>query len=133
MLRLVLVLSLSPSRSFYRDIPILVEQSCGEGDSLHDKLQVLDALALLLECHGTTVVDVDDNIVESKPTNVSRISCADRIEKSSPDDIHSDLSRNVPCLDKLVDLLSSALSSLLDARVTRGVEALKTLLLDGFL
>jgi hypothetical protein len=39
----------------------------------------------------------------------------------------------VPCSNELVDLLSSALSSLLDARITRRVEALKALLLDGLL
>ena len=55
-------------------IPILVEESCGERDSLHDKLQVLDALALLFESHGATVIDVNDNIVESKSRNVSCVS-----------------------------------------------------------
>ena len=47
-------------------VPILVEESCGECDSLHNKLQVLDALTLLLKGHGTTVIDVNDDIVESK-------------------------------------------------------------------
>jgi hypothetical protein len=41
---------------------------------LHDELQVLDALALLLESHRATVIDVDDNVVESKPRFVSRVS-----------------------------------------------------------
>jgi hypothetical protein len=41
---------------------------------LHDELQVLDALALLLESHRATVIDVDDNVVESKPRSVSRVS-----------------------------------------------------------
>jgi hypothetical protein len=56
------------------NIPILVEEGCSECDSLHDELQVLDALALLLESHRATVVDVDDNVVESKPKFVSRVS-----------------------------------------------------------
>ena len=47
-------------------IPILIEESCGERDSLHDKLQVFDALALLLEGHGAAIIDVNDDIVESK-------------------------------------------------------------------
>jgi len=55
-------------------IPILVEESCGERDSLHDKLQVLNALALLFESHGATVVDVDDDVVESESRNVRCIS-----------------------------------------------------------
>jgi hypothetical protein len=59
---------------FLNNIPILVEESCSERNSLHDELQVLDALALLLESHRTTVIDVDDNIVESKPRFVSRVS-----------------------------------------------------------
>jgi hypothetical protein len=56
------------------NIPILVEESCGERDSLHDELQVLDALALLLESHRATVIDVDNNVIESKPKFVSRVS-----------------------------------------------------------
>jgi hypothetical protein len=51
----------------------------------------------------------------------------------SPDDINRNLSGDVPCGNKLVDLLSSALSSLLDARITRRVEALEALLLDSLL
>lgn len=116
------------------DLPILVEQSCGERDSLHDKLQVLDTLALLLESHGTAVVDVDDNIVKREPKTMSaaiRMDISQNI--ASPDDINSNLSGNVPCLNELIDLLGSALSGLLDARITRRVEALKALLLNGLL
>ena len=51
----------------------------------------------------------------------------------SPDDINRNLSGDVPCGNKLVDLLSSALSSLLDARITRRIEALEALLLDSLL
>jgi hypothetical protein len=51
----------------------------------------------------------------------------------SPDNINRNLSGDVPSGNKLVDLLRSALSSLLDARVTRRVEALETLLLDSLL
>ena len=51
---------------FVTTIPILIEKGCGERDSLHDKLQVLDALALLFEGHGAAVIDVNDDIVESK-------------------------------------------------------------------
>lgn len=50
-----------------------------------------------------------------------------------PDDVYGDLTGNVPCCHELVDLLSSTLSSLLNARVTRRVEALETLLLNGLL
>jgi hypothetical protein len=50
-----------------------------------------------------------------------------------PDNIDRNLSGDVPCGDKLVDLLSSALSSLLNAGITRRVEALETLLLDSLL
>jgi len=95
---------------------ILVEESCGERDSLHDKLQILDALTLLFESHGATVVNVNDNIVESES-----------------DDINRNLSGDVPCSNKLIDLLSGALSSLLNARITRRVEALKALLLNSLL
>ena len=97
-------------------IPILVEESCGERDSLHDKLQVFDALALLFEGHASTVVDVDDDVV-----------------KSEADNIHGDLTRDPPRSDQLVYALRGALGSLLDARVTRRVEALEALLLDGLL
>jgi hypothetical protein len=119
---------------FWTTIPILVEESCGERDSLHDKLQVLDALALLLESHGATVIDVNDNVVESKSRicqNVARwqeLQCV-----SSPDDIDRNLSGDVPCSDELIDLLSSTLGSLLNARITRRVEALEALLLDSLL
>jgi hypothetical protein len=51
----------------------------------------------------------------------------------SPDNINRNLSWDVPSSNKLVDLLRSALSSLLDARVTRRVKALETLLLDSLL
>lgn len=53
------------------NIPVLVEQSGGERDSLHDKLQVFDALALLFESHGTTVINVDDNVVKGESIVVS--------------------------------------------------------------
>jgi len=95
-------------------LPILVEEGRGEGDSLHDKLQVFDPLALFLKRHGSTVVDVDDNIVQSKT-----------------DDVHGNLARNSPGSHQLVYALRSALGGLLDARVTRRVEALETLLLNG--
>jgi hypothetical protein len=97
-------------------LPVLVEESRGKRDSLHDKLQVFDALALLLEGHAPAVVNVDDNVV-----------------KSEADNIHGDLARDSPCSDQLVNTLRSALGSLLDARVTGRVEALKTLLLDSLL
>lgn len=63
-----------PIGSTAKFVPILVKESCGECDSLHDKLQVLDALALLLESHGTTVIDVNDNVVESKSIAVRCVS-----------------------------------------------------------
>ena len=50
-----------------------------------------------------------------------------------PDNINRNLSRDVPCGNKLVDLLSGTLSSLLNARITRRVEALKALLLNSLL
>jgi hypothetical protein len=50
-----------------------------------------------------------------------------------PDNIDRNLSGDVPCGDKLVDLLSSALSSLLNAGITGRVEALETLLLNSLL
>jgi hypothetical protein len=114
-------------------IPILVEKSCSERNSLHDELQVLDALALLLESHGPTVVNVDDNIVESKSVIVSTVSLATMRLYRSPDNVDRNLSGNMPCSNKLVDLLGSALSSLLNARITRRVEALEALLLNGLL
>jgi len=55
-------------------IPILIEKSCGERDSLHDKLQVFDALALLFESHGATVIDVDNDVVKSESRNVRCVS-----------------------------------------------------------
>jgi len=39
----------------------------------------------------------------------------------------------VPCGNELIDLLRSTLSSLLNARVARRVEALEALLLDSLL
>lgn len=98
------------------NLPILVEEGRGERDSLHDKLQVFDALALLLESHRSTVVNVDNNIVKSEANN-----------------IHGDLARDPPRSDQLVDALRGALGSLLDARVARRIETLEALLLDSLL
>lgn len=95
-------------------LPVFVEECRGERDSLHDKLQVFDALALLLKGHAAAVVNVDDNVVESEADN-----------------IHRDLTRDPPRGDQLVYALRGALGSLLDARVAGRVEALKVLLLDG--
>ena len=55
-------------------IPVLVEESCSKRDSLHNKLQVLDALALLFESHGAAVVDVDNDVVKSESGIVSYVS-----------------------------------------------------------
>jgi hypothetical protein len=43
---------------------VLIEEGGSKGDPLQDELQVLDALAILLEGHGATVIDVDDDIVQ---------------------------------------------------------------------
>lgn len=89
------------------DIPILIEKSGSKSNSLHDDLQVLDTLAILLESHGTAVVDVNDHIVQRQTHYVN-----------------GDLARNLPSLAESVDLLGGALGSLLDARVARRVEGL---------
>jgi hypothetical protein len=60
---------------------IIVEQGGSKCDSLQNKLEVLDALTILFERHGTAVVDVDDDVVESEPDNIIR-----------------DLFLNAPCL-----------------------------------
>ena len=88
-------------------LPVLIEKGRSERDSLHDKLQIFDALALLFECHASTVVNVDDHVVESEANN-----------------IHGDLTRDSPRSDQLVYTLRGALGSLLDARVTGRVKAL---------
>ena len=100
----------------FKYLPVLVEESRGERDSLHDKLQVFDALTILLKRHTSRVVNVDDNVVESEAHN-----------------IHGDLTRDSPRSDQLVYALRGTLGSLLDARVAGRVEALKTLLLDSLL
>jgi hypothetical protein len=61
--RIVQVLIKQNSQS---NIPVLVEEGCCKRDPLHDKLQVLDALALFFERHRTTVINVDDDVVKSK-------------------------------------------------------------------
>lgn len=72
---------------------ILVKQGCGKGHSLHDKLEILDSLAILLKGHRATVINVDDNVVQRKA-----------------DDIHGDFARDAPGLAELVYLLGCALS-----------------------
>lgn len=49
--------------------------------SLQNKLEILDALAILLKRHGAAVVDVDDHVVQTQPDNII-----------------GNLSLNVPCL-----------------------------------
>jgi hypothetical protein len=87
--------------------------------SLQNKPKILDTLAILLERHRSTVVNVDDHIVESQPDNII-----------------GDLSLNVPCLTQPIDLLRSALCNLRDSLSTAGlgsVERLQAFLLDSAL
>jgi hypothetical protein len=105
-----------PPAPLFSNLPVLVEESRGERDSLHDKLQVFDAFTILLKRHTSRVVNVDDNVVESEAHN-----------------IHGDLTRDSPRSDQLVYALRGTLGSLLNARVAGRVEALKALLLDGLL
>jgi hypothetical protein len=45
---------------------ILVEQSGSESNALKNDVKILDSLTTFLECHGTTIIDIDDNVVESQ-------------------------------------------------------------------
>lgn len=56
---------------------------------LQDKLKILDTLAVLLERHGATVININDYIV-----------------KSEPDNIICNLSLDAPSLTEAIDLLS---------------------------
>lgn len=96
---------------------VIIEQSGGEGDSLHDQCQVLDALSVLLEGHGSGIIDVDDHIVQSQSN-----------------DVDGNLSLYTPGLAQTVDLLGSALCYLRQPLRTLGawtVECLQSLVLDG--
>lgn len=66
---------------------IIVEEGSSKGNPLQNKLQVLDALSLLFKLHGTTVVNVDDNVVERQFDNVI-----------------ANLLLNAPCLAEAIDL-----------------------------
>jgi hypothetical protein len=49
---------------------VVVEESRGGCDTLENQLKILDTLAVLLELHGATVINVEDNIVQGQLDNV---------------------------------------------------------------
>jgi hypothetical protein len=49
---------------------ILVKQGGGEGNTLKDHPKILDSRTLFLESHGTAVVNIEDDVVESKLHNI---------------------------------------------------------------
>jgi hypothetical protein len=78
---------------------VLVEQSRSKRDSLQNKAQVLNTATFLFELHGSTVINVQNNVVEGKL-----------------DDIVGNLFLHAPSLDYLVDLSSSLLRDLVKDR-----------------
>jgi len=74
---------------------ILVEKGSSERDTLQNKAQVLDAAALLFELHRTTVVNVQNNIIQCELDNVV-----------------GNLFGYAPALNDLVDLASGILGNL---------------------
>jgi hypothetical protein len=49
---------------------VVIEESSSGCDTLEDKLKILDTLAVLLELHRATVINVEDNIVQGQLDNV---------------------------------------------------------------
>lgn len=78
---------------------VLVEQSRSKRDSLQNKAQVLDTATFLFELHRSTVINVQDDIVEGKL-----------------DDVVGNFFLHAPSLDYLVDLSSSLLRDLVKDR-----------------
>lgn len=92
---------------------IMVKERGGKRDSLQNKAQVLDAASLLFELHGTTVVDIEYNVVQGKLDNII-----------------CDFLCDTPALNDLVDLGTCLLSDLGNPWVIWWVEALEVLLLN---
>ena len=90
-----------------------VEQRCGECDPVKDELEIVNSLAILLERHGTTVIDVEDDV-----------------EESQFDDILTNLRTYAPLCAELFNLSSCSLCNLIDLRTSRWIEALQILLLN---
>jgi len=92
---------------------VVVEQGAGESNLAEDHLEIINALAVLLERHTARVVDQDDNV-----------------EERNLDEVRSELDRETPSGRELVEhaRLGDALSDLLD-RPGR-VEGIQVLVLD---
>lgn len=95
---------------------VVVEESRGGSNTLKDKLKILDTLAVLLELHRATVVNVENNVVQGELDNVV-----------------ANLLVDAPLLAKAVDLSRGLLGDLVDDRRARRVESLEALLLDSLL
>lgn len=95
---------------------IIIEEGSGGCDTLEDKLEILDTLAVLLELHGATVVNVENNIVQGQLDNVV-----------------ADLLVDAPLLAQSVDLARGSVGNLIDYGRAGRVEGLEALLLDGLL
>jgi len=78
---------------------VVVEQGAGESNLAEDHLEIINALAVLLERHTARVVDQDDNV-----------------EERNLDEVRSELDRETPSGRELVEhaRLGDALSDLLD-------------------
>lgn len=92
---------------------IMVKERGSKRDPLQNKAQVLDAASLLFKLHGTTVVDIEYNVVQGKLDNII-----------------CDFLCDTPALNDLVDLGACLLSDLGNPWVIWRVEALEVLLLD---